>query len=392
MTRRPRRMHRSVQRGVTLIELLVSMVIALVLTMAVTSIVIVGESHKRTTTSTNDTSQSGAYAMVVIDRALRSAGSGFVQAANRGSFGCRLHVAGILPRAAAFPAPFATSFLTGATGTLRVAPVLIAKNQSDAGSDVLVVMRGNGAAGDVPRRLTDVSSTTTLRLDSALGFAANDVALVSQSGVDHCLFTQVASSTGSVVTLNQSGTYYTAGSGSATLESLTSSTSTYVSLLGNASAGNIQFQLFGVGANRTLFSYDLMQGDGDASLALADSVVELHALYGLDTNEDGILDAWAGPSDTGYDIATVMATPATIKRIVAVRVALILRNTNYEKEMVTAHELPYFQGVTNAAGTSLAGKLTLAATATTESEARHFRYRVIESTIPLRNMLLQSNL
>ena len=81
------RVDRCAQRGVTLIELLVSMVIALVLTLAVTSIVIVGESHKRTTTSTNDTSQSGAYALVVLDRALRSAGSGIVQAANSGSFG-----------------------------------------------------------------------------------------------------------------------------------------------------------------------------------------------------------------------------------------------------------------------------------------------------------------
>lgn len=392
MTCLQQRLYLRVQRGVTLIELLVAMVISLVLTLAVTSIVIVGESHKRTTTSTNDTSQSGAYAMVVLDRALRSAGSGFVQAANRGAFGCRLHAGTMLPRTTAFPAPFAAAFLTGATGTLRVAPVLIAKNQSDAGSDVLVVMRGNGATGDVPRRLTDIGDATTLRLDSTVGFGANDVALVSQSGIDYCLITQVASAAGSAVTLNPSGTYYTAGTDPATLASLTGSTSTYVSLLGNASAGNVQFQLFGVGANRTLFSYDLMHGDGDASLAVADSVVELHAIYGLDTNEDGILDAWASPSDTGYDVATVMATPATIKRIVAVRIALILRNTNYEKEMVAAHELPYFQGVTNASGTSLAGKLTLAASATTENEARHFRYRVIESTIPIRNMLLQSAL
>ena len=45
----------------------------------------------------------------------------------------------------------------------------------------------------------------------------------------------------------------------------------------------------------------------------------------------------ANPAETakpGYDIDTVMATPAKMKRIVAVRLALVLRDTNYEKDMV----------------------------------------------------------
>ena len=71
---------------------------------------------------------------------LRSAGSGFAQSWNLGGvFGCRLSAARggtvILPRTAtAFPVPFA-GFLGGAgatkSGNLRVAPLLIAKNQSE---------------------------------------------------------------------------------------------------------------------------------------------------------------------------------------------------------------------------------------------------------------------
>ncbi len=41
---------RALQRGLTLIELLVAMTIGLIVTLAVTSVVTVGEAHKRTTT------------------------------------------------------------------------------------------------------------------------------------------------------------------------------------------------------------------------------------------------------------------------------------------------------------------------------------------------------
>ena len=157
--------------GLTLVELLVAITIGLVLTLAVTGIVVVSESHRRSMIAVADADQSGAYAASVLDLALRSAGSGFVQAADQGAFGCQLSATGELPRAKAFPAPFANSFLAGKTSSLRLAPVLIAKNQSDAGSDVLVVMRGNGAAGDVPRRITSAGDATTLKLDEGLSWA-----------------------------------------------------------------------------------------------------------------------------------------------------------------------------------------------------------------------------
>ena len=132
------------QRGVTLIELMVAIVIGLVVTLAATNLLIFGESSKRTSTATNDMGQTGAYAAYVLDRAVRGAGSGFTQSWNlAGAFGCRLSATlpatPNLPRGSAFPAPFATSFLGGASGsaTLRVVPVLIGRSQSDAGSAVL---------------------------------------------------------------------------------------------------------------------------------------------------------------------------------------------------------------------------------------------------------------
>ena len=77
------------------------------------------------------------------------------------------------------------------------------------------------------------------------------------------------------------------------LATLATSTSTYVTPLGNAVANNIQFMLFGVDTNRTLYSYDLLQNlnwcggvGADSAQAIADGVVQMNALYGVDTNGD----------------------------------------------------------------------------------------------------------
>ena len=389
-------MTRASQRGMTLVELLVAMVIGLGVTLAVSTLLVAGENHKRTTTSTNDAEQTGAFAFYALDRALRGAGSAIAESAfptDVGVLGCRLNAGAFLPRAAAFPAPFATAFLGGAPSTLRVAPLLIGKGQSDnTASDVLVVMGGSGAAGGVSRAINGTGGSTSLVLESTVGFSQYDLALVSQSGTTDCLLEEVSStSSPPALTLSNSAPYpyYTAGA-TTTLTTLASSTSSYVTPLGNAQANNVQFQLFGVGTNDTLYSYDLLQnqlkvgGTGaDTSQAIADGVVQMNAIYGIEgTATPGVIGTWAGPGDVGYDINTVMITPATMETIIAVRVALVVRGEYYDKNPVSPTSLVIFNGYTNGAGTSLSQTIAL------NSTAQHYRYRVFEFTVPLRNMLL----
>lgn len=385
------------QHGITLIELMVAIVIGLVVTLAATSLLIFGESSKRTTAATNDMGQTGAYAAYVLDRAVRAAGSGFTQSWTlAGAFGCLLNATlpstPNLPRSSAFPAPFATAFLGGASGSanLRVAPVLIGKSQSDAGSDVLVVMGGTAASGDVPRLiLSSGKSTSILRLDSTVGLAEGDLGLVSASGTTDCLLEQVHSSTAFADSagndaLPLGSTYYTASGSSTSLSTLAASGSAYFTPLGNVNAGNTQFQMFGVGSNNTLYSYDLLMANGtDASQAVADGVSEMHALYGLDTNSDGVLDTWVDPGATGYDIATMMTTPATARQVVAIRIALVLRSANPERandngDLPSPASLTLFSDL----ATSLRQTISFS------TSEQHFRHRIVESTIPIRNVLL----
>jgi type IV pilus assembly protein PilW len=381
----------------TLIELLVAMVIGVGVVLTVSTLLVTGENHKRTTTSTNDADQAGSYAFYALDKALRGAGSALVESAypsDRGVLGCKLNVTAngttILPRTAAFPAPFATAFLGGAPSNLRVAPVLIGQLQSDGtGSDVLVVMSGSGAAGGVSRAINGAGSAATLILESTTGFSTGDLALVSQSGVTDCLLEEVVSIAAPNLTVNGTTTYYTTGT-TTTLATLAGSTTTYVTPLGNAGVNNVQFTLYGVGTNDTLYSYDLLQNQdfaqasgGNTSEAITDGVVQMNAIYGIQsTASPGVFANWAGPGDTGYDINTVMTTPGTMESIIAVRVSLLVRGEYYDKNIVSPATLSLFSGYVNAAHTSLTQTITLSA------DAQHYRYRIFEFTVPLRNMLL----
>ena len=381
-------------RGMTLVELLVAMVIGLGITLAVTSMLIAGENHKRTTTSTNDAETSGAYSFNALDKALRSAGSGFAASAyitGPAVLGCRLNVASILPRTSAFPTPFA-GFMGGAPSNLRVAPVLIGKGQAaDGVSDVIAVMGGAGSAGGVSRQITGSGSSTSLLLDNTVGFSQYDLLLVSQNGDTDCLLEEVSALATQSVTLSTGYPFYTTGT-TTTISNLASSTSSYITPLGNAAANNVQFTLFGPDANHTLQSYDLLRnyslvqnpGATDLATPMTDGVYQMHAIYGIDTNGDGIQDTWASPSDTNYDITSVMTNTTTIRSIVSVRVSLLVRGEYYDKNLVSPTSITLFSGLTNNGGTSLAQTVSLTATA----DLQHYRYRLFEFTVPLRNMIL----
>jgi type IV pilus assembly protein PilW len=387
-------MMRTSQRGMTLVELLVAMAMGIAVVLVVSTLLVAGENHKRTTTSTNDADQTGAYAFHALDRALRGAGSAIAESvypSDRGVLGCILNVGGILPTSTPFPAPFGL-FLSGGTANLRVAPLLIGAAMSQStNSDVLMVMSGSGAGGGVSRPEYGAGGSTSLILESTVGFNQYDMALVTQPGVPDCLLEEVSSTSASALTLGTASPYYyTSTSSSANLATLAASTQSYVTPLGNAAANNVQFLLFGVGSDYTLYSYDLLQNatlvqglGANSSQAITDGVVQMNAIYGIEsTTAPGTIDHWAAPlSAQGYDIATVMTTPALMKTIIAVRVAVVVRGEYYDKHQVSPATLPIFTGYTNTVtSTDLSRNVTI--------PDRGYRYRVFEFTVPLRNMIL----
>ena len=410
--------------GFSLIELLVSMVIGLVVTLAITSVLIRTEGSKRGTTSVNDLNQTGAYTAFVLDRAIRSAGSGFSQSWST-AYGCLLDASyegtPVLPLPAAIPATSAFANITPPLPLhplpIRLAPVIIGKGLADTTGvgaqvrgDVLIVMGGTAGVGESPQSVLPGSATATnLRLPNTLGYRTGDMVLLADTGVaGGCMMQQITfpgSTAGSTdQNLPLAGTYYAATGTHVSLASFGASTITMQ--LGNAVGNLPQFQLFGVGNNNTLVSYDLLQPT-PPDIEVADGVVEMRALYGVETVDtttnpllptpglDGKLDAWVDPIDlSGYEVSVLTngspASQTKLRQIVAIRLGLILRTSLQERsklvDPVNGYDAPaaitLFGDATDALGISLRHTRTL-----TNSEL-HYRYRTIEVTVPLRNVLL----
>ena len=103
-------MSKRTQIGFSLIELMVVVVITLLMSLAVFGVLSTSESKKRTATSVNDIDQAGAYAMYVMEKQIRSAGSG-LHGGSATDYGCQLEASlngtAILPTtAASLPAEF----------------------------------------------------------------------------------------------------------------------------------------------------------------------------------------------------------------------------------------------------------------------------------------------
>jgi type IV pilus assembly protein PilW len=363
------------ERGMTLIELMVALLIGLLLGLAMMRALVFGEAQRRTTNATSAVDLSGAYAASALDTALRNAGSALMQSVTPLDIG----IVGCNPGfAASLPAPF-DQFLGGDASRLRVAPLLIQANPSGAtpASDVLAVMSGSGATGGLPRSVVSVSGST-LTLNNAIGIGAPSIALMPLGG-------------GVCSILNISAV--DAGAAQLTLSAAPATTPATLLPLGNPAVGDVQFQLLGVNpATAALTSYDLLT---NTARPMAGNVLAMQALYGVADNT-GKLAQWVAPTTaTGYDIDTLMASPAKLTPIVAVRVALILKGSLYEKEAVSAGKsLSWFSPVagasTDLAGIPFSGLSAAAQTWTpaANSADEHYRYGVVEFVVPVRNGMI----
>lgn len=407
--------------GVTLIELMVALGISMILMLAVYQVLTFAEGRKRTTTSVSDINQAGTYSAQVVDNWIRGAGSGFAPIASY-AFGCKLNAkkngTAVLP-AASLPAPFANVKPTGTAGVFRLAPVLIVPdattpNISGQPSDVLVIMAGTAGIGDLPANVaaTPTSGGTSVTLDNTISYAANDIVLVTDqtvtgSAIHDCMVEQVTTpfTASTATTLPFSGTY-AQGLGSFTASAM-------VSNIGNVVANNPPtFTLLGVGDNNTLYSYDLLQSSSTSSSIVADSVFEMHALYGVDTTGDGKIDGWYSPkvptaATAIYGTTALMAgtsgAATLLGQIKAIRLGLIFRTSLQETSAadsavqactttvaasskqdgcVGPAKIELFKGLTDPSNNDIS------VTRSFTAAERIYRYRSADVVIPVRNNLM----
>lgn len=384
------------ESGVTLIELMVAMIIGLIVSLAIYTVLSTFEGRKRTTTSVNDIDQTASYASYLIDKSLRSAGTGFTGglnpkstssstnstplAAANYSLGCLLKVnrgaTVLVPKAAAYPAPFATVPLAP-----RLVPIVIFDNIATNG-DVLMTMGGSGGLSESVNNLSAAPAASTITLTSVAGITANDRVLLlgtnnsSPIAGTPCIMNQVVSTF-----VQGTGTTFSAGLASGTSDYRVDPTTYAASITSTGVLFNLgktpSFLMFGVGANNTLFRYDMLQPNGAQNPSqVADGVYSMHAIYGVGATPGSLV--WTAPTGAFSSASLLNGTAAAnlnLRNIKAVRIALVMRTSLPEKEIVSPATLNIFEST---------GPATTVSVALTNTR---YRYRVVESTIPIRNAL-----
>jgi type IV pilus assembly protein PilW len=332
-------------RGVGLIEVMVGIVIAMLLVLVIYQIYEISEVQKRTITAGSDAQQNASYGLHVVSRDLAVAGNGIASSA---------------------------SILDGCA-LLRPIPVVITAGPSANDPDAITVLYGGSSTLSTPVQFKQTATTAQpYTVPAPVGFVPNDViaavqganctlSTINAGGIAVDAVTGFATLTHTPVTGNMGATY------SAVSASL-------INLGQAASMGRVAYTVDTTG--HALRTQRQLPKNNDPVVPLVSDVVNLKAAYGLDTNNDGIIDAWQTASGI-WSAANLPAQPlATLQQIRAVRVAIVTRSPQYEKDAVTVGPLTMFGDTV-----SITVSMTLSA------DDQHYRYKVLETVVPLRNAL-----
>ena len=347
-----------------IIELMIGLMIGLLTTLAITVVLTTSEGQRRATMAGEDAQVSGALAMHALQRDIRRAGYGL--AANPAGLGCPINGANI----------------SGVAPPATLAPVLIIDG-ANGGPDTLQLLSSSKQGVSVPVFVTENhgQALTTFTVRSSFSVVANDwlvaVPEVWVSGTSECVLFKAATVNS---TPNVAWTTITHADLSAYSPIAGYPAKSYLVNLGPTVAR----RTYSVSANSVLQVTDF------PSVTASDvfpEIVNLQAYYGKDTNGDGVIDA--------YD--TAAPTTATgWRQILGVRLALVARSTQMEKEDVTtAGNVEWDVGteivITGAVDCSSgSGGKCLRIKVDHLANWQRYRYKVFDTLIPLRNLLWNS--
>lgn len=355
------------QTGFTLVELMVGIALALITTVIVAQVMWAAEGSRRTTTQGSDAQVNGALALYTLQRDLQMAGYGVVS--NADVLGCEVR----------------GQYGANAARTFTLAPVIITAGGAANTSDSITVLRSGSTRAALPVATTDSHTGTSshFEVQSTVGVANGDLMLAmpeSPSSTNWCTLFQVRTDSTHAI----SGTtipHVSAGDSWNPGTSIMPSSYPAGTTLSNVS--RLVNRRYEVNADSDLQSIDLITADDVPTTAtVASQIMLMKAYYGKDTNNDGVVDS--------YD-QTTPTDNAGWRQVRTLRMAVVARSAQREKDEVTTSDPLWDVGQTVAVtGTADCGDsqcLTLQVSAADDTEWRHYRYKVFDTVIPLRNML-----
>jgi type IV pilus assembly protein PilW len=334
-------------QGASLIDVLAGLALGLLCMVIMYQAFVALDAARRTATAAAEAEAGGAFALHALAVAVDNAGAG---------------VALTTPWLDTCPAT------ADAATTLRPIPVVVTDGGAPDRPDSIVV-RQSLAPFATPAALADATSAGAhLRVESVGGFTAGDrIVAISRTGT--CVaadITEVEAAVAGVTELTTSPI------------AVDLPPSTVVVNLGRAGGSAVMRYDLVAGNLRTT---DV--GNGDAPAPIATNVVNAKFQYGIDVDGDGVLDTWT-PATGAWRAADVLAAPrATLARIGAVRIGLVVRTEERERMRSRPEHWVLFD-CELPDKTACPGRLegTIAPTS-----AGGYRYRTFESVVALRNAL-----
>lgn len=386
-SKKPRRERFGGQRGFSLVELMVGVGVGLLSTVVIATILARSEQQKRSSSSGSDAQIAGALALNDLERSIKDAGYGLTTEA--GTLGCTLR------------ARFAAGTdLAGAPANLE--PVRITPGKDDA-PPTITVMRSTASGYSLPAKVKaplfnpDAASGSvkkTLVVSSTLGMSVGDLlAVVSPPaagvpGLGTCMVFQASALGASLREITRTPDTPWNGTGDlpkaldtqyvVNLGALEVDTFSVARAKDGGGADTSQYQL-------SRLRYNLRDRTSSTQV-IQTGVVDMRAYYGRDTDDDGIVDAY----DTNTPTTSVGWT-----QVKSVRIVLLTRGDHFEKDEVTTTEPVWNVGKGIAVdgaeecGDIMCVKLNPAAT---DERWKHYRYKVFDIVVPMRNQLWRSDL
>lgn len=355
------------QAGFSIIEILVGLAIGLSSMLAIYQLYGVSEKQRRTVSAASDAQSAGALALFSIERDIRSAGLGFA-AMEAQHLGCdvQAHTSGRSPQAFSFP--LVPVRITDADGGAQLwvltgsSANMVTGSRYEASTNGVLSMEKSNAglhAGDVVVGTSDSQTSRCLMMEITAG-ARSTVA--AGEGTDPYPSNRVAQGLGSYTSFYTGATVASRRNGGDQRRMLDGSPTS----LGEGALYNLgpqpQLHVWSLQGNELVYYNHL---DGTSSAAVAQDVLRFQAEYGYDANGDGQInsaDEWTSTFGTSW----------TWDRVLAVRVAVLVRSSQFERDEVTTEQPRWANGSKPFA---------------LDGDWQHYRYRVYESVIPLRNTL-----
>jgi type IV pilus assembly protein PilW len=332
----------------------------------VANVLLVSEGQRRAITAGSDAQVSGALSLHTLQREVQAAGYGLV--ASQGALGCEIRAR-----------------RGGVDFTWTLAPVLIADGTNDAPDSITVLASATERYAAPVRVVSNHPATgTEFSVNATMGLAEADLMIAVPAAFDANNWCSVfnvtaigsAGGLGQIVHASGGDGPWNPGTGREIFPAAGYPAGSY--LLNVGQLINRTYSISAGGALQ-LASFETASG-ATTTRQLFPGVVNLQAFYGLDTDADGVIDSFT---------TTTPTTNAGWRQVVAVRMALVARSGEFEKEDVTHADPQWDVGsaVPVAGSTTCGGSKCVTLKVSHLADWKRYRYKIYNVVVPVRNML-----